>query len=83
MAVYPNPAAGDLIAVDFSLLQNTELRVFITDLAGRIVETLLPGEIPAGDQHMEIDLPKLQAGIYFLSVQDAQGGMLTKRLVKM
>lgn len=83
MAVYPNPAAGGVIWVDFSLLEKTELRVFITDMTGRTVETLQPGEIPAGDQHMEIELPNLQAGIYFLSVQDAQGGMLTKRLVKM
>jgi len=82
MAVYPNPAAGDIVWVDFSLLEKTELRVLITDLTGRTVETLLPGEIPAGDQHMEIELPKLGAGIYFLTVQDAQGGTLTKRLVK-
>jgi hypothetical protein len=83
LAVYPNPAAGDLVWADFSLLEKTELRVHITDLTGRTVETLLPGEIPAGDQHMELELPTLKAGIYFLTVQDAQGGQLTKRLVKM
>jgi len=82
MAVYPNPVSGDLFFVDFSLMESTELRVDILDLTGRVVETLLPGNIPAGDQHMELQTGNWKPGIYFIAVQDALGGRLVRKLIK-
>ncbi|HMX38871.1 MAG TPA: alpha-amylase family glycosyl hydrolase [Saprospiraceae bacterium] len=82
MALYPNPAAERLWA-DFSLMEGAELRILLTDVAGRTVQVLQPGFIPAGDQHMEIELPQVQPGLYFLTIQDGHGGSLTKRWVKM
>lgn len=81
LSVYPNPAL-DLCALDFSSLEKTDLRVDIFDLSGRNVVNLQVNEVPAGDQHMEIEVQTLSPGIYFISIQDEQGGRLVQKLVK-
>lgn len=82
LTLYPNPAT-DRLMLDFSLLEGTELRILLTDLTGRVIETLQPGYIPTGDQHAELDLPQVPPGLYFLTIQDDRGGSLTRRWVKM
>ena len=81
LEVYPNPAA-DVFYVDFSVRENTEAYIEVSDLAGRIVSRTAAGDLPAGEQHFELEATDWPAGVYQVTVRDAGGAGLKKKLLK-
>ena len=56
--------ADQLITLSFSLLDASEARIDLYDINGRLVETLLQENLPAGNQQRSFVLPALAAGTY-------------------
>ena len=70
--VYPNPAKNIL---NISNAVNIN-KVFIYEITGKLVVEEL------NRNHKQIDVSKLNSGIYLLKVQDENDNMLTKRFIK-
>jgi len=81
LEVYPNPVSG-IFSVDFSLDKGADIQIEVTDFAGKIVSRTMPGSLPAGLQHIEINTESWQAGVYLVTVRDENGSKLTKKMVK-
>jgi len=65
---YPNPINTSTI-IQYSLKQEAPVHLEIYNLKGQLVETLLEGNIQAGDHTIEWDCPNIPAGIYFLMMR--------------
>ncbi len=67
--LYPNPAQGGILNLDFELKEVGEVRIRLMDLAGREVAILDKGERRAGNQQWKGELPSsLVPGTYWLQV---------------
>jgi hypothetical protein len=60
---YPNPLHGST-TIAFSLPQRAEVRLQIYDVKGRLVSTLVEGELAPGPHQFAFDARGLAAGIY-------------------
>ena len=75
----PNPAVERAtIAFSVPVAGRVSLRLF--DLAGRIVQTLVDREMPAGSHSVPVDVSRLRAGAYFYQLR-ARGGMAGRKLL--
>jgi len=79
LLVYPNPANQE-VKLSYALMVVAPVRIEITDLAGRILETIDKGVELQGANHTTISCEKLTSGVYFirLSVGDE---ITSKKLV--
>ncbi len=82
LEVYPNPVANRL-TVDFSLRNGTDVLIEIFDGTGRRVATPWSGNMPAGAQQINVDAAAWTPGFYWLTVTDASGGRLVRKVGKM
>jgi hypothetical protein len=73
VSIYPNPARGVVTLNVPSVSSNTSL--WITDLAGKTVKTQV-----VTDKQTKVNISNLTPGIYFISIQSAEG-KTTKKLI--
>lgn len=74
---YPNPA-GELVNIDFQLVEGSRLDVSIFDISGKLVQTLVGGEqYPAG-AHKVLWQPQ-QSGLFLIRLA-TEHGAVTKRM---
>jgi hypothetical protein len=74
MKLYPNPAMNEIA---ISLPGNQAATATVTDVTGRVLlKSILTGE----KNHM--DIRTLQPGVYFVTLQSADGKMYNSKLVK-
>lgn len=73
IVVYPNPTQGLLTVQANSLLRKLE----ITNIVGQLVE-----EKNIRNNQFVIDLGAYRSGVYFLTITDELGGVITKKIVK-
>jgi hypothetical protein len=76
--LYPNPAT-DRINLNFSLLEDSDVNVYVYDMTGNIVKAESYGTIQKSNQNTSIDLNNLTSGIYFVSIQ-AGKSIITKKI---
>jgi len=74
--VYPNPFDQQL-TISFSLAQTQKLQIVLTDLSGRIVESITNTEFKAGEHQLQL-AAKLAKGVYFLKLNDGKQQQLIK-----
>ncbi len=67
LLVYPNPAT-ETAFINFELPASVEVRVVVTDVAGRVVSTLLTGNVASGKQQVTWDITAQTAGMYFIQL---------------
>jgi hypothetical protein len=67
--VYPNPSSG-IVHLVFSNENSTKVNVVVSDLFGRIVQTLF-----GNSGHVEIDGSAMQSGIYFYRIISEEGAI--------
>jgi hypothetical protein len=79
--VQPNPISDVLIA-RFSLRENSDLQIQITDIAGKIIESQRLENLPAGEQQIQLETSDWKPGVYFASLRDAKGGLSIRKIVK-
>ncbi|MFO7575808.1 MAG: T9SS type A sorting domain-containing protein [Bacteroidales bacterium] len=63
--VYPNPAS-EFVKIEFEQPVDSDIRMFILDFRGKVVETDIIGP---GTYFFEVNLQNLSSGIYFLRLQ--------------
>ena len=73
----PNPF-NDVTAVRFSLAIEGEVNLYLFNVAGRLLRTIIDGSIlPAGEHEIQIDGRGLASGVYFYQLRT--GGKVTTR----
>lgn len=80
MALSPNPAR-DHVKVGYSIFQDEEISVVITDITGKSIMNQSFGRQRAGDYVNFFDLSDLKDGIYFVNLKH-DNLMITQKLVK-
>ncbi len=80
----PNPARG-ATTLDYALSRPGRVRLAVFDAAGRLVQALRDGELPAGEHRERFALRDpagraLASGLYLIRLE-AEGQVLTRRLV--
>ncbi len=81
LTIAPNPT-NDLANVDFSLTENKQLALTITNSVGAIVQHQSAQNYQAGNHRIELNMADLPSGIYFVSVNDGKAAKIEK-LVKL
>ena len=69
VAAFPNPAV-DLITINYSLTGKETVRVYVTDLFGRVIKDVLSNDEQFAGEHIErVSLDgEISAGIYFICI---------------
>jgi photosystem II stability/assembly factor-like uncharacterized protein len=65
---YPNPFSSSTV-IPFSLPRAGRISLHLFDAQGRIVRTLLDGELPAGDHACKLTGDGLRSGVYFCTIR--------------
>lgn len=65
--VFPNPAK-DKISIDYTLVNNTDVQLEITDAVGKVIKQMTNSNQDPGKYHVSLDLSKeeIKSGIYFV-----------------
>ena len=74
----PNPVV-DQTEIRFEIENNADVKLFVTDINGRIVRVIEAGQLEAGLHSVSLDLSDLSSGTYFYSIQ-AGKNRLSKRM---
>jgi hypothetical protein len=77
--VYPNPFNSSSI-ISFSLAQDSRVQIQLVDVTGRNLQTILNGNLVAGDHELPLNRVQLSAGIYFLQLKMNEE-VITKKIV--
>jgi hypothetical protein len=77
LAIYPNPAK-DYINIKCLQFANNSGMITILDLTGK---QLFESQIKAGESYKQVDISRLQSGVYFcrLTINDQ---IITKKIIK-
>lgn len=77
--LYPNPTEG-LTTLEYSVLETSEVQIFLFDIQGRIMMNKDMGTQPVGEYRYDYDFSNLAAGQYTLSII-VDGKAETQKLV--
>lgn len=72
LSVYPNPA-HDVLYVELSGKYSSKASIYITDVAGRVIET-----VDVSTDKFSIDVSRLAKGVYFLKFMDGEHTKTTR-----
>jgi len=75
--VYPNPANANS-AVNYTLTEQSEVVITITDITGKVVMTSNEGVKAQGGHRADLNTSELAAGTYFISI-NAGGSVSTQK----
>jgi hypothetical protein len=67
-SAYPNPF-NSATSLSLNLPVSGDLRVTLYDILGREVERLSFDKLPAGRQHVQLDMSQLASGVYYANTQ--------------
>jgi hypothetical protein len=81
MLVYPNPFEED-VTITFSLTETANATLYVSDLQGRKLATILTGQVPEGQFSYYTDLGKLQSGLYFVTLTTENGNTIVEKIAK-
>ena len=80
--VFPFPEAP-ASTFEFSIPQSEHVTLFLTDLTGRMIQTITNNQrFDEGIHKINIETGILGAGIYFCTLKKSSGSSETKKLVK-
>ncbi len=77
-ATYPNPF-NPAATIPVILASDATVRLAVFDLRGRLVQTLVDGNLPAGRHEIRFDGRELPSGTYVCRL-DGPGGVQTRRM---
>lgn len=80
MAISPNPAS-DKVKIGYSIFQDAEISLIITDIAGKTLLNQSLGYKKAGDHMNSVDLSGMKDGIYFVNLK-YDHSVITRKLIK-
>jgi alpha-tubulin suppressor-like RCC1 family protein len=77
-AAYPNPTNG-MVTVDYNLKNNTTVTIRLTNIQGQIIQETKMDK-SSGPQSDTFDLSPMANGIYFISINSANGSYTAKMI---
>ena len=80
-AVVPNPGTGDF-NLWLSLKKGTDVRLEVYDQYGRLNSAQNLGYQTEGDQVIQVDGTTWKSGVYYLQLRTEDGGVVTRKVVK-
>lgn len=66
-SVYPNPASS-MINVGLSITEASNVRIYVRNNVGQIVQTVNNNTMPVGNHNIQVSLPDIENGVYFVQV---------------
>ncbi|MDZ7743727.1 MAG: family 16 glycosylhydrolase [Bacteroidota bacterium] len=75
----PNPAR-DFTIINYNLPENTEVKLFVHDVHGRLIYTLLDEKQTKGRQQLRWDVNSLPPGMYFYTLQ-TEKDIITRKCI--
>lgn len=81
LSVYPNPAE-DIAIVQFDLGESSDVLITLTDISGKVVKTVVNGELSAGQQQIEVTTADVESGVYLVTIQVNDQKTVQKLTVK-
>lgn len=80
-SVFPNPSHG-ITCIPFFTERNLNGKIYVTDMHGKLVETIFQGNFPMGESKYFINTEKWTAGNYLIVAETNEGKVVQKLLVK-
>jgi len=80
MQNYPNPF-NPSTQIAFSLSENSEIRLMVYDMAGRLVRTLANGSFSAGTHRVSFNGDGLTSGVYLYQLETSESTLQRKMLL--
>lgn len=68
IVAFPNPAT-DAFTIEYSLIENSDVNITLTDITGRVIENISVANQAVGKQYIEFDTADFSDGIYLFNVQ--------------
>ncbi|CAN5372246.1 hypothetical protein BH09BAC5_BH09BAC5_17060 [soil metagenome] len=79
--VYPNPIQDNTL-VSFSLDKSQHVSLQLFDMTGRLVLDMFNGELGTGEHEFPVQTAeKLNSGLYFVRLTNAEGRIVTQKLI--
>lgn len=79
--LFPNPA-NENAHLNFTVAENQNVNILVTDLEGRVIENINRGQLAAGEYTETLDLATLPKGIYMVKVQGEKSFACQKLIVE-
>jgi len=79
-SVFPNPAT-DEVNIKFSLLENSQLNVYLFNAQGQIVKSQFLGRLDSGNHNFQLSTNNLPVGIYTVTMVNSKGEINSTRLM--
>lgn len=77
--VYPNPVNG-MLNIPFNLENTGHVNVSLMNMNGQVVAKLIDQQMPAGNNHVIVNLPQLAKGVYMLSFRAGNTNPVMQRI---
>lgn len=77
----PNPATGNT-SIFFEMTSADDVMLSITDLNGKLIETINVGKLPAGNHVTELDISGYASGMYYYTLSTSVTSETKKMIVK-
>lgn len=81
ITIRPNPAS-DFATIHISLQSSQPVEIVLYDLAGRVLQNVFSGTLPAGSTSIEMNIDNLPAGLYYLKMQGREFSANEKVVVR-
>jgi hypothetical protein len=79
--IYPNPAA-ELTTINYQLSTNSNVKLFISDLTGKMIMEFNPGFQSAGIHNIIVNTSDLSSGMYFYNLSTEYSVFTGKIIIK-
>ncbi|HLG33991.1 MAG TPA: T9SS type A sorting domain-containing protein, partial [Bacteroidia bacterium] len=78
--LYPNPVSSNFV-IEFTLPENTDLKISIIDAQGKLVKELFKGTAIQGENIFSFNKSNLSQGIYFLIIQNNKETIKNEKII--
>jgi hypothetical protein len=79
-SIYPNPASSS-VTLNFHLQTQSKIQLIVIDIKGQIVIQNDPGNLPSGENEIQLDISALQNGLYTCILNNGQTKAMQKLLI--
>lgn len=80
MITYPNPVVNEL-SIKFKAKENVQISANICDITGKTVLAIPAQHVAKGNQEISIKHLALKPGIYFVTIESAQGYKASQKII--
>ncbi|MCD6013684.1 MAG: hypothetical protein K0Q79_3546 [Flavipsychrobacter sp.] len=80
LAIYPNPAK-DNVTLSFRIGNTSGIMLTVNNLLGEVIDTQAYGTFSTGWQALQYDISHLAAGMYIITLSDADGMYVREKII--